>query len=54
MLEEGDFKGFVNFLAQYSIEFPFHDETEIVFFWDKASWVIRKDVFYIEGEMDPF
>lgn len=54
MLEEGDFKGFISFLAQYSIDFPFHDDTEIVFFRDKASWTIRKDVFHIEGEMDPF
>ena len=53
MLEEGDFKGFISFLAQYSIDFPFHDDTEIVFFRDKASWTIRKDVFHIEGEMDP-
>ena len=54
MLEEGDFRGFISFLAQYSIDFPFHDDTEIVFFRDKASWTIRKDVFHIEGEMDPF
>lgn len=54
MLEEGDFKGFVSFLAQYSIDFSFHDDTEIVFFRDKATWTIRKDVFYIEGKMDPF
>lgn len=53
MLEEGDFKGFASFLAQYSIDFPFHDDTEIVFFRDKASWTIRKDMFHIEGEMDP-
>jgi len=53
MLEEGDFKGFGSFLAQYSIDFPFHDDTEIVFFRDKATWTIRKDVFHIEGEMDP-
>lgn len=54
MLEEGDFKGFVNFLSQYSIDFPFHDDTEIVFFRNMASWTIKKDVFHIEGEMDPF
>jgi hypothetical protein len=54
MLEEGDFKGFASFLAQYSIDFPFHDDTEIVFFRDKATWTIRKDVFHIEGEMDRF
>ena len=53
MLEEGDFKGFASFLAQYSIDFQFHDNTEIVFSRDKASWTIRKDVFHIEGEMDP-
>ena len=53
MLEEGDFKGFASFLTQYSIKFPFHDDTEIVFFRDKASWTIRKDVFHIEGKMDP-
>ena len=53
MLEEGDFKGFASFLAQYSIDFPFHDDTQIVFFRDKASWTIRKDVFHIEGEIDP-
>ena len=54
MLEDGDFKGFTGFLAQYSIDFQFHDDTEIVFFRDKASWTIRKDVFKIEGKMDPF
>ena len=48
MLEDGDFKGFTGFLAQYSIDFQFHDDTEIVFFRDKASWTIRKDVFKIE------
>ena len=53
MLEEGDFKGFASFLAQYNIDFQFHDNTEIVFSRDKASWTIRKDVFHIEGEMDP-
>lgn len=53
MLEEGDFKGFASFLAQYSIDFQFHDNTEIVFSRDKASWTIRKDVFHIEGKMDP-
>lgn len=53
MLEEGDFKGFASFLAQYSIDFQFHDNTEIVFSRDKASWTISKDVFHIEGEMDP-
>ena len=30
MLEEGDFKGFVGFLAQYGIDFPFHDEEAAV------------------------
>ncbi|MBQ8065279.1 MAG: AAA family ATPase [Prevotella sp.] len=52
MLEEGDFKGFTSFLSQYSIDFPFHDDTEICIYRKKALWTIRKDILKIEGERD--
>lgn len=54
MLEEGNYKGFTVFLSEYSIDFPFYDDTVINIFRDKASWTIRKEVFQIEGEMNPF
>jgi len=52
MLENGDFKGFVGFLAKYSIDFPFNKDTEIKFFHNKATWTIRKDSLDQDGEFE--
>lgn len=54
MLKEGDFNGFTGILAQYSIDFPFFDDTEIRLYHDEASWTIKKNTFKMEGEMDSF
>ena len=54
MLANADYDGFIKLLARYNIDFIFNDNTEIAIIREQASWIIRKNSFKMQGQLDIF
>jgi len=54
MLANGNYEGFVKLLARYNIDFVFHKDTEIRIVREQATWIVRKNSFEMQGQLDRF
>lgn len=54
MLANADYDGFIKLLTKYNIDFIFNDNTEITIIREQASWIIRKNSFKMQGQLDIF
>ena len=54
MLTNADYDGFIKLLTKYNIDFIFNDNTEITIIREQASWIIRKNSFKMQGQLDNF
>lgn len=54
MLANDNYEGFVKLLVRYNIDFVFHKDTEIRIAREQATWIVRKNCFEMQGQLDSF